>query len=248
MVLALAAAMSVAQAAQAGAATMTLTGTIYDKRMADPDFEDGISGVQTGLVSSTLNASGLPDYVGSGGNTVDGGHILSAASFDAWWGDTHGAMPFTLTLNEVVPGLFLYSNDAFFPIDDALGGNEGLPHNYHFTLHLEGVMSFTATDAFHFLGDDDLWVYIDGRLVMDLGGVHGTAGVTVTGADLLSLGLLEGNAYALDIFFAERHTTSSSFGIATSFQVTPAVPEPGILGLMGLGLIGRLACRRARRI
>lgn len=96
---------------------ITLKGTIYDKIIAEPDFQDGISGLQTGLVSDELNELGVPEYVGEGGNTAAGGNILSEESFADWWTDTHGQRDIEIDLTETAAGsgVFEYTNNTFFP-------------------------------------------------------------------------------------------------------------------------------------
>jgi fibro-slime domain-containing protein len=250
-------------ASTASAASITLNGTIRDfcafNTTCGPngsvsghrDFETEIGGLRTGAVQSTL-VGGLPAF--SGLHTTGSG-FSTAANFDQWFRDTPGinqSQAFSLTLNESAPGsgTFGYSSGSFFPINGQMLGNQGNPQNYHFTLHLEGQTSFKAGDSFTFTGDDDLWVFIDGKLVLDLGGVHPAANATVTSAQLVALGLAPGAVYDLDIFFAERHLTESNFNITTTLRLAPPseVPEPGSIALLAaaIGAAGVLRRRRQR--
>jgi fibro-slime domain-containing protein len=245
-------------ASSASAASITLSGTIRD--FCAPgiagsctqlsDFEGAITNVVTGMASATLNASGLPD---AGPNI--GAGASSAANFAKWFVDSPGynlSQAFNLTLNETAPGsgTYTYSNSSFFPIDGQLYGNQTRNHNYHFTLHLEGQTSFKAGDSFTFTGDDDLWVYVGGKLVMDLGGVHGAVTTTISATDLVNAGLVADTVYDLDIFFAERHTTESNFNITTTLRLAPPseIPEPGSIALLAaaIGAAGMLRRRRQR--
>lgn len=246
--------------ASAMGADVTLTGTIRDFCAPSidnsctqlSDFEGGIPGVVTGMVASTLSG-GLPTAVSP--NIVTG--ASSPANFAKWYVDSPGfnsPTPAAITLTETAPGsgTYKFSDSTFFPIDGQLYGNQGQSHNYHFTMHLEGQLAFSDPTAgadknFTFTGDDDLWVFVDGKLVLDLGGVHGAATASFTEETLKSLGLVAGTPYDLDIFFAERHTTESKFEITTTLDITPPpeLPEPATL-LLALPALAALVSRRRR--
>jgi len=85
--------------------------------------------------------------------------------------------------------------------------------NYHFTSELRYPFTFQAGEVLDFLGDDDLFVFINGRLAVDLGGAHTpvNGSITLDAANAGLLGLLTGNTYRLDVFQAERHTTGSRY-------------------------------------
>jgi fibro-slime domain-containing protein len=103
----------------------------------------------------------------------------------------------------------------------------GALHNFHFTTHVRYWFKFdpAVSATLDFVGDDDVWVYVNGTLALDLGGWHPPLAGTVTlnAAAGTSYGLSSGKVYKIDVFQAERKTKSSSFQLTLSgFNLAPS--------------------------
>jgi fibro-slime domain-containing protein len=193
-----------------------------------PDFELDLMGDNTDLaiVTSDLGPDDKPVYAGLPTTPTTSG----LANFHEWYNDVPGvnlstSIDLPLTATGASGDFYVYDNPSFFPIDNQLFGNEGLIHNYHFTLEAHTHFRYVGGETFSFSGDDDTWVFVNRRLAINLGGVHTTESATISLDDSAhKLGLTRGERYQLDIFFAERHTTASTFSIRTSIADASSCP------------------------
>lgn len=125
----------------------------------------------------------------------------------------HGFWPVEGTLNRF-PTETMTSCYVKPPPDSTTWVTSGQPkRNGNFCAESHATFIYSPGQKFAFRGDDDVWVYIDGKLVVDLGGVHTPKSDSV---DLSKLNLTAGKTYKWDFFYCDRQPCGSSLRIKTS--------------------------------
>lgn len=145
------------------------------------------------------------------------------------------------------------SNNPYYLHGGALSrykyGSTYRDRDFHYALSGSGYFVYKEGLYFDFEGDDDVYVFINGELVVDIGGTHSSTsynmdldeyvewardvkynGATykdktyaeLTGADKArvdNLALVEGGSYSFDFFYMERHGVGSNLRIITNMEI-----------------------------
>ncbi len=226
---------------------------MHDIGTIHPDYDVWVAlgdcaGLQRGMVEKKLGSDGLP--------VIQKTTCPLATQFD-WFATKTLSGSYTnetccnLQLKRNEEGYYYYDDSSFYPIDDfkyldpaktILNPNNNMndtsttawkEHNNHFTMIISASFEYTKGQTFYFRGDDDVWVFIDSQLVVDLGGVHPPSDGAV---NLDTLGLTPGKTYDFKLFYTERNCCGSNFRMVTSlnlrtnssFFVTPTQTSKGV--------------------
>jgi fibro-slime domain-containing protein len=189
----------------------------------------------TGLVAASLGADQKPVYASACGvanpplaSCPSGRQTTGPTAFDQWYRAVVGVNePYLLyfMFEKQPSGVITFDSQHFFPVDGAgfmstASGDDGKMHNFGFTTELHTKFRYQGGETFTFEGDDDLWVFINGKLAIDLGGLHSSlrGSVNLDSAATM-LGITKGNIYWLELFHAERHTVASHFRLDTTLTL-----------------------------
>jgi fibro-slime domain-containing protein len=196
--------------------------TLRDFHSTHPDFEEDVSGDYSdpGIVSPVLGNDDTPIYAHTGGTLT----VTSPDTFAQWYHDVPGvnlAVPYQIALSPSASqsGSYAFDGMDFFPLDDDPRGfgNEGNMHDYDFTLVATANFRYLGGEWFRFTADDDLWVFVNRHLALDLGGLHEPKPGEIDLDDVADeLGISPGHAYPIHLFFAERHTIGTDLSIETN--------------------------------
>lgn len=192
---------------------------------------------------TSISADGIvtcTPYGISNPEPTDLAEITNEASFNQWYSNVEGVNSmFTVTLDLTESpqgGTYFYDsgNTGFFPADgqgfNELTDSRGAKHNFHFTTEAHVRFGYFGGERFSFSGDDDMWIFVNGKLALDLGGLHGPIAATIDfDAQAAELGISPNNTYNMDVFHAERHTDDSNYRVETNISCFEQVDVPAVV-------------------
>lgn len=124
------------------------------------------------------------------------------------------------------------SKPKFNDTDNTLpDSDDGEDHNAYFGMHF--TVQFTLPEGYvgpleyYFYGDDDMWVFLDGRMVCDIGGVHSSVGEYVDLWDYIPGGKEghEEKSFLLDFYYTERGASGSTCWMKFTLPNMISVPS-----------------------
>ena len=114
-----------------------------------------------------------------------------------------------------------YNGDKDYPpSDDSKKHNNlfGMQYSVNFTL----TEDYRGPLEYYFFGDDDMWVFLDGRLVCDIGGVHSSVGMYVNLWDYIKKG--DAGTHTLKFYYTERGLSGSTCYMQFTLPSVSSVP------------------------
>ena len=245
-------------------------GTLSDTKQNAYIFDGGFT---TGIASNTANTD---EYRASSNSGVVYDKTLGTISLQSglskdkiYFGSESTTTRFPFLPVTDATGIYAGETKSPYFLDDGRGvmgiteeGGTFVNRNYNFALASNGefVYHYDEDLFFQFEGDDDVYLFINGELVLDIGAAHSITSVSMTVNEYVDwarkvlanqsdytateiaraekLNLIDGEKYTFDFYYMERHGWGSNCRIATNIVVTDPALDTNKQGYQGTDING----------
>ena len=224
---------------RADAQASALTGYYTAVAAGDPDFYGGVNApvisiMSSGMVASQLGPDGLPVLSASGITALGSAADMNASHELLWWSagkDPYVSLdPHPVSI-DTLPFAFGYPNVNWYVT------GQSSDQSYFRTVHWQGTFNMASVGqiSLSMSVDDDVWVFIDGKMVTeDHYGNAASASPTESAGK-----------HSIDIFYDDRFPVYDGFNFSSSVTLSP-VPEPGTVGLLVAGALSVLVWKKRK--
>ncbi|MGL1901215.1 MAG: fibro-slime domain-containing protein [Fibrobacterales bacterium] len=213
--------------------------------------EDGVERLvhtaSEGMVRTTLSSEGLPALAKN---------VCTNSTLGSWWTKTGTAKNVELSFTHTGDNVYSFRTaiEGFFPLDDCIDGGSEMDiladslivgktcsvsqaaRNYGFAGHISREFYYVAAGAdeqnFKFSGDDDVFVFLNDQLILDIGGVHkpvkgefnleNAVNYINSNSETREDSVQTGDIVKFDFFIAERRKTGSQADITINIPCLTA--------------------------
>jgi fibro-slime domain-containing protein len=135
---------------------------------------------------------------------------------------------FFRNVGDTLRPVWKFDSKAFFPIDSlspqrsvVLPNGKVLSDDFAFCMEINAALDYAGGETLKIRGDDDTWVYLDGRLAVDQGGIHFAKEETIALDTLPFLKGKQGRTLDLDVYYCSRQPATAEFGMEAAARLRP---------------------------
>jgi fibro-slime domain-containing protein len=135
---------------------------------------------------------------------------------------------FFRNVGDTLRPVWKFDSKFFFPVDSispqrsvTLPNGSVVANDYAYCMEINAALDYAGGETLKIGGDDDTWVFLDGRLAVDQGGVHFAKEETIALDTLPFLKGKAGRSLDLDVYYCSRQPATATFAMEAAARLRP---------------------------